>query len=164
MPRSAELLHNTATALDAAGRSSEAIDRWHAALQINPRFDPTNDALTNFAAKAAGSAASHIRGSDFSSAMSAWYAAARAMPARADYHSELGKTFVALGRDSEGQHSFKRALDADPRHGPAYIGLGEIAMGAKEPSSRRMAAMAASGRGVAARFEHGMATVGSCTG
>ena len=141
LPRSPALLHNLASTLEAASKTAEAIERWHMALRINPEFEPSRVALRELAGGAAAEAIRHTQNSDASSAATAWHAAALAAPSRADYHSSLGDALVALGRTGEGHASFERAIAADPHHGAAYIGLGELAMGSssQSPASRASA-------------------------
>ena len=129
MPRSAELLHNSASVMDAIGKSSEAVERWQYTLRIHPSFSPARRALEAHADGAEAAALRHVGDGDTLRAAAAWRAAARASPAsREGLHSGLGDALLSLGRNDEARRSHARALEINPRHGPAYLGLGEIAL------------------------------------
>ena len=80
------------------------------------------------ASKLAAEATRLMGTSDFSGAADSWHAALQIQPSFAHWRSGLGDAFAALGRLDEAEAEYHQAIDLEPQHARAYLGMGDVAL------------------------------------
>jgi len=98
------------------GDLTKAIENFHAALRINPRYTAGHSAL-GFAFAIQGRLTEAVEQFDH---------ALRLSPREAEAHTGLGLILSRQGKFSEAADHFRRALERDPRDAQAHTNLGLI--------------------------------------
>ena len=98
------------------GDMTKAIDNFHAALRINPRYASAHSAL-GFAFAVQGRLTEAMEQFDHALSIS---------PRQAEAHTGLGLLLARQGKLSEAADHFRRALESDSRDAQAHTNLGLI--------------------------------------
>lgn len=129
-PHSAPAQSNYGTGLKAAGRLEEAMDRFEAALKIDPTYARAYNNMGN-AYQAQG---------DYKTAVMAHGTAIKLMPGLASAYSNLGNALRELGEPVTAVEALESAVALNPMYAAAYTNLGAatLALGG-EANARRAA-------------------------
>ena len=118
MPDSAPAQSNYGTGLKAAGRLKEAMERFEAALAIDPGYARAYNNMGN-AMQALG---------DYESAMAAHGQAIKLEPKLASAYSNLGNALRELGKAKLAVTALTSAVTLNPSFAAAYTNLGSATM------------------------------------
>lgn len=84
--------------------------------------------MADSALRLAQAASQHMAAGDYLSAAQKFLSATLAAPMNSGHFSGLGDAYGAIGKVSDAEAAYHRAIQINPRNGKAYLGVGELAL------------------------------------